>query len=68
MTEYELHPQRGFFGKIHGYKVLCYVTIPGKPDRILTGTRTFDNELEAQTYMQHMEKQDKERGDHFTIF
>lgn len=46
------------FGQIHGYKVLCYVTIPGKPDRVLTGTRTFDDELEAQTYMQRMQQQE----------
>ena len=65
MIEYELHPLRGWFGQIHGYKVLSYVTIPGKPDRVLTGTRTFDDELEAQTYMQRMQEQEHE---HITLF
>lgn len=60
MIEYELHPLRGWFGHIRGYKVLTYVTIPGKPDRILTGTRTFDDELEAQAYMQRMQQQENE--------
>lgn len=29
-----------------------------KPDRVLTGARTFDDELEAQTYIQRMQQQE----------
>ena len=47
-TKYEIKQQRGFFGRIYGYKVLTYADYSEHADPILTGTRTFESEAEAQ--------------------
>ena len=61
MIDYEIHEMRGFFGRIHGYKVLCYADVPGIDHKILISTRQFESESGAAAYIERMEQQKEQQ-------